>query len=111
MNASCAFAPTGSSAQVSSGDPNPAAAGDDDPRQAPNSRGLARAIRPDQSEHLPGSNPERQPLDGGEVAIQLLQPLDFDHWPPRGRALKLSRLWGRYVGRNISPAARRAESL
>ena len=71
--------------QVSSGDPNPAAAGDDDPCQTPNSRGLARAIRPNKPEHLPGSNPERQPLDGGEVTIQLLQPLDFDHWSPWGR--------------------------
>src|SRR5687767_6875128 len=71
--------------QISPRDADPASTGNDDACQAPDGRRLARTVRPDQAEHLPRADLERQSLDGGEIAIQLLQPLDFDHWPPRSR--------------------------
>src|SRR5687768_13996398 len=71
--------------QISSRDTDPASARNDDSGQASDGRGLACAVGPDQAEHLSRADLEGQPLDGGEVAIQLLQPLDFDHWPPWSR--------------------------
>ena len=47
---------------------------------------LPAPFGPDQPEDLARRHLEGEPLDGREVAIQLLQSLDFDHGHPRSRA-------------------------
>src|SRR4026209_1304044 len=80
--------------QVVAGNTDRPGTGNDDSGDASDRGGLARAGGAHQTQDLPGVNLEGEPLDGGEVPIQLLQSLDVDHGHPRLLAAETFRISG-----------------